>query len=213
MAELIQWVLESLNYWVVLIFMTIESSFIPFPSEVIVPPAAWMAMNGDAMNIFMVVVVATIGADLGALINYWLARSLGRPIVYKFANSKFGHLCLINQEKVEKAEDYFREHGASSTFIGRLVPGIRQLISIPAGLAKMKMGPFLFYTTIGAGIWNVVLTAIGYAIYKIFPNVKTPKDVADLATEYSHSIGYCILGVVALGIVWMIYKKTKKSSK
>ena len=213
MAELIQWVLESLNYWVVLIFMTIESSFIPFPSEVIVPPAAWMAMNGDAMNIFMVVVVATIGADLGALINYWLARSLGRPIVYKFANSKFGHLCLINQEKVEKAEDYFREHGASSTFISRLVPGIRQLISIPAGLAKMKMGPFLFYTTIGAGIWNVVLTAIGYAIYKIFPNVKTPKDVADLATEYSHSIGYCILGVVALGIVWMIYKKTKKSSK
>lgn len=213
MAELIQWVLESLNYWVVLIFMTIESSFIPFPSEVIVPPAAWMAMNSDVMNIFLVVVVATAGADLGALINYWLARWLGRPIVYKFANSKFGHMCLINQEKIEKAEDYFREHGASSTFIGRLVPGIRQLISIPAGLARMKMGPFLFYTTIGAGIWNIVLAAIGYAIYKIFPNVQTPKDVADLATEYSHSIGYCILGVVVLGIVWVIFKKTKKSSK
>ena len=213
MAELIQWVLESLNYWVVLIFMTIESSFIPFPSEVIVPPAAWMAMQSGEMNIILVVIVATIGADLGALINYWLARWLGRPIVYKFANSKFGHMCLINQEKIEKAEDYFREHGASSTFIGRLVPGIRQLISIPAGLARMKMGPFLFYTTIGAGIWNIVLAAIGYAIYKIFPNVQTPKDVADLATEYSHSIGYCILGVVVLGIVWVIFKKTKKSSK
>jgi membrane protein DedA with SNARE-associated domain len=210
---LIVWILESLNYWVVLIFMLIESTFIPFPSEVIVPPAAWLAMNSDVMNIFMVVVVATLGADLGALINYFLARWLGRPVIYKFANSKFGHFCLLNQEKVEQAEEYFRKHGTVSTFIGRLVPVIRQLISIPAGLSKMKIGPFLFYTTLGAGIWNVVLASIGYAIYKIFPNVKTPQDVADLATEYSHAIGYCILAVVALGICWMIYKKTKKSSK
>ena len=158
---LIVWILESLNYWVVLIFMLIESTFIPFPSEVIVPPAAWLAMNSDVMNIFMVVVVATLGADLGALINYFLARWLGRPVIYKFANSKFGHFCLLNQEKVEQAEEYFRKHGTVSTFIGRLVPVIRQLISIPAGLSKMKIGPFLFYTTahILENIMNLIIEA------------------------------------------------------
>lgn len=108
-AELIKWVLENLNYWVVTIFMTIESSFIPFPSEVIVPPAAWKAMTDDSMNIFLVVIFATIGADLGALINYYLARWLGRPIVYKFANSRFGHMCLIDEAKVRHAEEYFRK--------------------------------------------------------------------------------------------------------
>ena len=139
-AELIKWVLENLNYWVVTIFMTIESSFIPFPSEVIVPPAAWKAMTDDSMNIFLVVIFATIGADLGALINYYLARWLGRPIVYKFANSRFGHMCLIDEAKVRHAEEYFRKHGAASTFFGRLIPAVRQLISIPAGLAGMKLG-------------------------------------------------------------------------
>ena len=213
MAELIQWVLESLNYWVVLIFMTIESSFIPFPSEVIVPPAAWMAMQSGEMNIILVVIVATIGADMGALINYWLARWLGRPIIYKFANSKLGRLCLLSQEKIEMSEAYFRKHGAISTLIGRLVTVIRQLISIPAGLARMKMGPFLLYTTIGAGVWNIVMAAIGYAIYKIFPDVKTPEDVANLATEYSHVIGYTLLAIVVLGLAFVIYKKYKKSSK
>lgn len=213
MAELIQWVLESLNYWVVLIFMTIESSFIPFPSEVIVPPAAWMAMQSGEMNIILVVIVATIGADLGALINYWLARWLGRPIIYKFANSKLGRFCLLSQEKIEMSEAYFRKHGAISTLIGRLVTVIRQLISIPAGLARMKMGPFLLYTTIGAGVWNIVMAAIGYAIYKIFPDVKTPEDVANLATEYSHVIGYTLLAIVVLGLAFVIYKKYKKSSK
>ena len=160
-AELIKWVLENLNYWVVTIFMTIESSFIPFPSEVIVPPAAWKAMTDDSMNIFLVVIFATIGADLGALINYYLARWLGRPIVYKFANSRFGHMCLIDEVKVHHAEEYFRKHGAASTFFGRLIPAVRQLISIPAGLAGMKLGPFLLYTTLGAGIWNTILALLG----------------------------------------------------
>ena len=212
MAEFIQMVLTNLNYWVVLIAMTVESSFIPFPSEVVVPPAAWLAANNRGMNIFLLVIVATIGADLGALINYYLARWLGKPFVYKFANSKFGHLCLINQEKIEQAEEYFRKHGATSTFVGRLVPGIRQLISIPAGLAKMKVGPFLLYTTLGAGIWNIVLAVIGYAIAKIYPKINTPEGVADKAKEYSHVIGYCILAIVALGIVWLIYKKCFKKS-
>ncbi len=208
-AELFQWVLENLNYWVVTIFMAIESSFIPFPSEVVVPPAAWKAMVDDSMNIVLVVVFATLGANIGALINYYLALWLGRPIVYKFANSKFGHLCLIDEEKVRKAEEYFNEHGAVSTFVGRLIPGIRQLISIPAGLARMKVLPFLAYTTLGAGIWNIILGLIGWAIYRFTP-LNSTEAVYKLATEYSHVIGYCLLGICALVAVFLILKVVRK---
>ena len=162
-AELFRWVLDNLDYWVVTLFMAIESSFIPFPSEVVVPPAAWKAMTDDSMNIFLVIVFATVGADIGALVNYWLSRWLGRPVIYRFANSRLGHVCLINEEKVRNAEEYFREHGAASTFFGRLIPAVRQLISIPAGLARMPLGPFLFYTSLGAGLWNTILALIGYA--------------------------------------------------
>ena len=208
-AELIKWVLENLNYWVVTIFMTIESSFIPFPSEVIVPPAAWKAMTDDSMNIFLVVLFATIGADLGALINYYLARWLGRPIVYKFANSRLGHMCLIDEEKVHHAEENFRKHGAASTFFGRLIPAVRQLISIPAGLAGMKLGPFLLYTTLGAGIWNAILALLGYFIYR-FTDIKTTNDVYILATKYSHEIGYVIIAVTVLIVGFLIYKGAKQ---
>lgn len=215
MQEIITWVLENLDYWVVLIFMAIESSFIPFPSEVVVPPAAWLALTGDKMNIVLVVVFATLGANIGALINYYLAKWLGRPVVYKFANSRFGHLCLLSEEKVKYAEEYFRKHGAASTFFGRLVPAVRQLISIPAGLAGMKIGPFFLYTTLGAGAWNIVLGVIGYAIYKAFPDVRTPEDVSNLATKYSHEIGYVILGIAAVAVAWMVIKKlrAKKSAE
>ena len=208
-AELFKWVLENLDYWVVTLFMAIESSFIPFPSEVVVPPAAWLAMAEDSMNIVLVVVFATIGADLGALVNYFLARWLGRPIVYKFANSRFGHVCLIDEEKVRHAEEYFRKHGAASTVFGRLVPAVRQLISIPAGLSGMKLGPFLLYTTLGAGLWNVVLALIGYAIYAM-TDLKTTEDVYKLATEYSHQIGYVLLGLAAFVVVFLVYKAVKK---
>lgn len=208
-AELFKWVLENLDYWVVTLFMAIESSFIPFPSEVVVPPAAWLAMAEDSMNIVLVVVFATIGADLGALVNYFLARWLGRPIVYKFANSRFGHVCLIDEEKVRHAEEYFRKHGAASTFFGRLVPAVRQLISIPAGLSGMKLGPFLLYTTLGAGLWNVVLALIGYAIYAM-TDLKTTEDVYKLATEYSHQIGYALLGLAAFVVAFLVYKAVKK---
>ena len=208
-AELFKWVLENLDYWVVTLFMAIESSFIPFPSEVVVPPAAWLAMAEDSMNIVLVVVFATIGAALGALVNYFLARWLGRPIVYKFANSRFGHVCLIDEEKVRHAEEYFRKHGAASTFFGRLVPAVRQLISIPAGLSGMKWGPFLLYTTLGAGLWNVVLALIGYAIYAM-TDLKTTEDVYKLATEYSHQIGYVLLGLAAFVVAFLVYKAVKK---
>lgn len=208
-AELIKWVLENLNYWVVTLFMTIESSFIPFPSEVIVPPAAWKSMTDEGMNIFLVVLFATVGADLGALINYYLARWLGRPIVYKFANSRIGHICLIDEEKVHHAEEYFRKHGATSTFFGRLIPAVRQLISIPAGLAGMKLGPFLLYTTLGAGVWNSVLALIGYLIYR-FTDIKTTNDVYLMATQYSREIGYVIIAIVIVVIGYLAYKGIKK---
>ena len=211
-AELLKWVLENLNYWVVTVFMAIESSFIPFPSEAVVPPAAWKAMADDSMNIVLVVVFATIGADLGALVNYYLARWLGRPIVYKFANSRFGHMCLIDEEKVRHAEEYFRKHGAASTFFGRLIPAVRQLISIPAGLAGMKMGPFLLYTTLGAGIWNTVLAVLGYMIYR-FTDLKTTNDVYLMATKYSHEIGYIILALAVFVVAFIIYKGLKKKSE
>ena len=208
-AELFRWVLENLNYWVVTLFMAIESSFIPFPSEVVVPPAAWKAMADDSLNIFLVIVFATIGADLGALVNYGLSRWLGRPIVYKFANSRLGHMCLIDEEKVKHAEEYFRRHGAASTFFGRLVPAVRQLISIPAGLSGMKIAPFLLYTTLGAGLWNTVLALIGYGIYR-YTDLKTTEDVYLLASTYSHEIGYAILIIVAVVISVLIYKGLKK---
>ena len=211
-AELLKWVLENLNYWVVTIFMAIESSFIPFPSEAVVPPAAWKAMADDSMNIFLVIVFATVGADIGALVNYYLARWLGRPIVYKFANSRLGHMCLIDEEKVHHAEEYFRKHGVASTFFGRLIPAVRQLISIPAGLAGMKLGPFLLYTTLGAGIWNTVLAVLGYLIYR-FTDLKTTNDVYVMATKYSHEIGYVIIAVVILVVGFIAYKGLKKKKK
>ena len=211
MQSLIDFVLFNLNYWWVFVFMTIESSFIPFPSEVVVPPAAFLSMTPDSpMNILLVVLVATLGADMGALINYYLAKWLGRPIVYKFANSRIGHMCLIDRAKVEHAEAYFREHGAASTFFGRLIPAVRQLISIPAGLAGMPLRSFLLYTTLGAGIWNSVLALLGYIIYRIYPASST-QQVADLAKGYSHEIGYVILALAVVVVGVLIYKGAKKN--
>ena len=209
MQFLINFVLSNLNYWWVFVFMAVESSFIPFPSEVVVPPAAFLAMTPDStLNILLVVLVATAGADLGALINYWLARRLGRPLVSRFADSRFGHICLIDRAKVQHAEAYFRDHGAASTFFGRLIPAVRQLISIPAGLSGMPMGKFLLYTTLGAGIWNSVLALLGWFIFKTFP-VSSTREVADLAAKYSHEIGYVILGLAVFVVAFLIYKARK----
>lgn len=211
MQFLIDFVLGNLNYWWVLVFMAVESSFIPFPSEVVVPPAAFLAMMDDnPMNIFMVIVFATLGADLGALVNYYLSRWLGRPIVYKFADSRFGHMCLIDRAKVEHAEEFFREHGASSTFFGRLVPAVRQLISIPAGLAGMNIWRFLLFTTLGAGVWNSVLALLGYFIHRN-TDLKTTREVAELAARYSHEIGYVLLACAVVVVAFLIYKGFKKT--
>lgn len=205
-ATFIQWCLDNLNYWTITLLMTIESSFIPFPSEVVVPPAAYKAAGENSdLNVFLVVLFATIGANVGAIINYYIAYFVGRPIVYKFANSRFGHMCLIDEDKVKHAEAYFEKHGALSTFIGRLIPAVRQLISIPAGLAKMKLSTFLIYTTLGAGIWNTILASIGYYLQSVVPE----DQLMETVTKYSHELGYIFIGVGVLVVAYLIYKGKK----
>lgn len=206
----IQWCLDNLNYWTITLLMAIESSFIPFPSEVVVPPAAWKAASSSEMNVVLVVFFATLGANIGALINYFLAKWLGRPIIYRFANSRLGHVCLITEEKVRHAEEYFDAHGAMSTFIGRLIPAVRQLISIPAGLAQMHLGKFILYTTLGSGLWNTILAFLGYYLSKV-PGIETEEQLLQQVTKYSHEIGYCFLAIGVLIVGYLIYKGMKKN--
>ena len=202
----IQWCLDNLNYWTITLLMAIESSFIPFPSEVVVSPAAYKAAASGDLNVWLVIFFATVGALIGALINYGLALWLGKPIVYKFANSRFGHMCLIDQQKVEKAEQFFIKYGVAATLVGRLVPAVRQLISIPAGLAKMNLPKFMLFTAIGAGAWNAVLAALGYYLEAVVPE----EQLISTVTEYSHEIGYVIIAVVALALSYIIYKGAKR---
>lgn len=208
MEKLTAFCLENLNYTTVTTFMAIESSFIPFPSEAVVPPAAWKAAVTSEMNVFLVVLFATLGAIIGAMFNYFLALWLGRPIVYKFANSRFGHMCLIDEEKVKYAEEYFDKHGAISTIIGRLVPAVRQLISIPAGLARMGLGRFLLYTTLGAGTWNIILAILGYYMSKI-PGMDSEAAVMAAVKEHSTIIGYAFMALAAFIVGFLIYKGKK----
>lgn len=206
------WYAGNMNYATITTLMTIESSFIPFPSEIVVPPAAYVAgiegsslhtTNSYPLNVLLVVLFGTLGAMLGAIINYLLAMWLGRPIIYAFADSRLGRLCLLSSEKVQKAEDYFNEHGKVSTFVGRLIPGIRQLISIPAGLCKMHFGWFLFYTFLGAGIWNLVLALLGYIAH----------GQMDLIHAYSHELSIIIIALLGVGSLYFIVKAVIKRRK
>ena len=209
MEKLIGFCLEHLNYGTVALFMAIESSFIPFPSEAVVPPAAWKAATSGDMNIVLVVIFATLGAILGALVNYYLALWLGRPIIYRFARSRFGHMCLIDEDKVKHAEEYFEKHGAVSTFFGRLVPAVRQLISIPAGLVRMKMSRFLLFTALGAGAWNIVLALLGYYM-KYVPGMDSEAAVMAAVKEHSGTIGMVFVVLAVLVVGFIIYKGLKK---
>ena len=193
--------------------MIIESSFIPFPSELVVPPAAYLAMQqGSSMNIYMVVVVATLGALVGALINYYLALWIGRPVVYAFANSRLGHILLLDSEKVNKAEQYFDKHGAISTFIGRLIPAVRQLISIPAGLARMNIGTFSIFTSLGALTWNVILALLGYLLFKFF-QFDTKQELLDKVEEYNAYLTYFGYGIGIICVLFILYNVLKPHSK
>ncbi len=212
-SQFFSWFVENANYWFVFVFMIIESSFIPFPSELVVPPAAYLAMQqGSSMNIYMVVVVATLGALVGALINYYLALWIGRPVVYAFANSRLGHILLLDSEKVNKAEQYFDKHGAISTFIGRLIPAVRQLISIPAGLARMNIGTFSIFTSLGALTWNVILALLGYLLFKFF-QFDTKQELLDKVEEYNAYLTYFGYGIGIICVLFILYNVLKPHSK
>ncbi|SFV61562.1 Alkaline phosphatase like protein [hydrothermal vent metagenome] len=146
------------GYLGIFIMMTIESSFIPFPSEIVLIPAGYLASQGE-MSISMIMISALGGSIVGAFINYYLALTLGRKILIKY-----GKYFFIKVKTLEKMEDFFDKHGHISTFTGRLIPGIRQLISVPAGLARMNLAQFSFFTALGAGIWALVLTLLGFYI-------------------------------------------------
>lgn len=193
--------LGHLNYGTIFFLMLLESTVIPVPSEFVVSPAAYHAAGGN-INIILVILFATLGADCGATINYLAGYYLGRPIIYKFANSHIGHLCLLNQQKVEKSEKYFYDHGMVATITGRLIPGIRHLISIPAGMAKMKYWQFLLYTTLGAGVWNCILAALGWYLHSIVPE----EQLADKITEYSEYIKVIIMALVAVALVYFMVR-------
>lgn len=211
--DFFRWFVDNANYWFVFAFMVIESSFIPFPSELVVPPAAYLAMQQDSsMNIFMVTIVATAGALVGAIINYYLALWIGRPIVYAFADSRVGHLFLLDKDKVDKAEKYFDKHGAISTFIGRLIPAVRQLISIPAGLARMNLVTFSIFTTLGALTWNSILAFLGYMLYKFF-KFETKQQLLDTIEEYNAYLTYIGYGIGILCLLFILYNAFKPRKK
>ncbi len=203
----LHWYDAHMNYWAVGGLMAVESSFVPFPSEVVIPPAVYVAANPEGksgMKIWLVVLFGTLGALLGALINYFLSRWLGRPIIYAFVDSKWGHMLQLSGEKMERAEKYFNEHGVVSTLVGRLIPVIRQLISIPAGLSKMNIWAFMLYTTLGALVWNCVLALLGWLAYQAAdPSV---------IERYSSLLSYVIIGVfvVAVGYFAVRYLLKKR---
>lgn len=207
-----KWYAENINYATIIALMAVESSFIPFPSEIVIPPAAYVSEDPNSslhitdsypLNVLLIVLFGTLGAMIGAVVNYLLAMWLGRPIVYAFADSKLGHLCLLSADKVKKAEDYFNEHGKVSTFVGRLIPGIRQLISIPAGLCKMNFWWFLLYTFLGAGIWNIVLALLGFL-------TRGQKELID---AYSHELSMAIMGLLGIAIIYIVAKTLLKRKK
>jgi len=190
-----EWYMVNLNYWTIFLLMAIESSFIPFPSEIVVPFAAWKAAEGT-LSLAGVILASTAGAMTGAIFNYYFALWLGRPVLYRLADTRWAHFLLIDRTNIEKAENYFVKHGKSSTFIGRLVPAVRQLISLPAGLARMKIGTFLLYTLLGAGLWNIILTVIGYFAY----------DMRDHILPY---LDWVMYAVGALFVAWLAYQGVK----
>lgn len=194
-SNVTEWYMNHINYGTITLLMSIESSFIPFPSEIVVPPAAWKAAQGE-LNIVLVVLFSTLGALIGALFNYYFALLIGRKLIYKFADTRLANLMLINPASVEKAEKYFIKHGNISTLIGRFVPAIRQLISLPAGLSRMKIRDFLLFTLIGSASWNIILAALGYFLYS----------QRELLDKYYNEIswGFAILAV--LFVSYLIFK-------
>ncbi len=208
MMQFLYAMLLNLNYTAIFVLMMVESTVIPFPSEVVVPPAAYSAAAGN-LNVVLVVVAATLGADVGAVINYAAGYYLGRPVMYRFAASRLGRLCLLSPEKLERSERYFNSHGMVATITGRLLPGIRQLISVPAGMAKMHFGKFLLYTTLGAGAWNCILAALGWYLHSIVPQHQLQSAI----DTYSSHIQTVILIIAAVATLIIVARYLMRRSK
>ncbi len=201
-TQVVDWYMANMNYWTITLLMAIESSFIPFPSEIIIPPAAYKAANGE-LNVVLVVFFGSVGALIGALFNYYFAKYLGQALLLKFADTRIARMMLLDRAAVEKSEAYFRKNGNISTLIGRLVPGIRQLISLPAGLVSMNMKNFILYTVIGSTAWNIILAVLGYFFY-------SQKERLEL---YYHEITYVMLGLGVLYFGYLIYNGFKKQKE
>ncbi len=185
----------DMGYWGIFLLMFLESTFFPFPSEIIMIPAGYLAFQGE-MNIYLVVIIGILGSVLGALFNYYLAMHFGRKFLLKY-----GKYVFVKEETLDKLEAFFQKHGELSTFNGRLIPGIRQLISLPAGLAKMNILKFSFYSALGAGIWVIVLVALGY----ILGSNKT------LISEYLHTATLIALISVILITLFYVVRNKRKS--
>jgi len=184
---------SDMGYVGIFALMAIESSFIPFPSEIVVPPAAYLATQG-VFNIYYVVIFGVLGSLFGACVNYSIARFLGRPLVYELSKKKWVKWLLLSEKKVLKAEKYFLNYGGVSTFLGRLVPAIRQLISLPAGFVRMNFLKFLFYTGLGSFLWVSVLAALGYYFGQN----------EELLRQYYKEISYILIGIT-LFVIFTIY--------
>jgi membrane protein DedA with SNARE-associated domain len=190
---------QDIGYWGIVFLMVIESSFIPFPSEIVIPPAAYLAAQGK-LNIYLVAGAGILGSLIGALVNYFLAYYLGRPLIYRLAKTKWAKILLIKSAQIERAEEFFNDYRRGSTFFGRLVPVVRQLVSLPAGFAKMPLSQFILYTFLGSGIWTVVLAALGY----FFGANET------LWKTYYSEISWSIFIVAFIFIFYFIYRHRKK---
>ncbi|HSO88178.1 MAG TPA: DedA family protein [Draconibacterium sp.] len=201
-TQIVDWYMANMNYWTITLLMAIESSFIPFPSEIIIPPAAYKAANGE-LNVYLVVFFGSFGALIGALFNYYFAKLLGQKLLLKFADTRIARMMLVDRAAVEKSEAYFRKNGNISTLIGRLVPGIRQLISLPAGLVSMNLKNFVLFTLIGSTAWNIILALLGYFFY-------SQKERLEL---YYREISYVMLGLGVLYFGYLIYNGFKKNKK
>ena len=184
----------DMGYMGIFLLMFLESTFFPFPSEIIMIPAGYLAYQGE-MNLYIVIFVGILGSVAGALLNYYLAMHLGRRIILKY-----GKYFFIKEETLDKLDIFFTKHGEISTFTGRLIPGIRQLISLPAGLARMHIAKFSFYTAIGAGIWVVVLVAVGYVV----------GSNQELISEYMKSATLIALVSVVLIIIFYIIRNRRR---
>lgn len=198
----IQWVLaltQGLGYVGVIILMAIESSFLPLPSEVIIPPAAYLASQGK-MNLLFVILAGTLGSIIGASVNYGLSMTLGRPLIYKLAATRWARALFITPEKIANSEKYFLNNACSATFFGRLIPVVRHLISIPAGFSKMPFGKFTLYTGLGSFLWVSILSGLGYFVGAN----------QELLARYYQEISW---GLLILGGFWIIRKVFKIINK